>query len=194
MALADVVFRVVDIETTGLSPYTDEICEVAYVLVNGRGEVLDRGETLVRPDKPIHPAASAVHGLKDNDVQDAPPLAAIRDVLPRLFDPVLPMVAHNAQFDFGFLRRDLGISAANTPRLCTLRMSRALNISSARHGLDHLRGHFGLVNRTDYPSHRAGCDADAPAQLFALLLEMYASQAGEDSIEGLAQRFALPDR
>ena len=103
----DVGIAWVDVETTGLDPATAEIVEVAVVVSPGRGEppVLALSER-VRPAHPIPPEATAVHGITDDDVADAPSWA---DVRPGVIKAIgeRPWGAYNAPFDAGFLGLDL---------------------------------------------------------------------------------------
>ena len=63
---------VIDIETTGIDPATDAIIEIASVELVRDGGIANPMDTLVRPTRPIPPAASAVHHIVDEDVASAP--------------------------------------------------------------------------------------------------------------------------
>jgi exodeoxyribonuclease X len=106
---------VLDTETTGLSPETDRVVEIAAVPVVGalvdpttgltQWRVGDGASSLVRPGIPIPPEASGVHHIIDSDVADAPQLG---EALDRVLGPlwggqVEICAAHNAKFDRGFL-------------------------------------------------------------------------------------------
>jgi DNA polymerase III epsilon subunit family exonuclease len=95
---------VIDLETTGLYPLFDRVCEVGILRVQG-DEILDSFQTLVNPGRPISPGASRVNGLTDADVCQAPPFADIaRQTLTCLDGSHL--VCHNAPFDLGFLEAE----------------------------------------------------------------------------------------
>ena len=105
MPLLDLCFVPFDTETTGLSVETDAIVQLGAVRVlNGRiveGEVLD---CYVNPGRPIPPASTKIHHVTDDDVADAPDIAVIGRAFHHFArDAVL--VAHNAPFDIGILRR-----------------------------------------------------------------------------------------
>ena len=69
-------FLAVDIETTGLDPRADAIVAIGFVpVIGGRAILAQAGLHLVRPDCPVSPAAAAIHGLTDEVLADAPPLA-----------------------------------------------------------------------------------------------------------------------
>jgi len=100
---------VFDCETTGLPPGA-EICELAAVRFEA-GEVMCSFRSLVNPGIPIPAEATAVHGITDAQVADAPPLAA---VVARLLDVAVDAVpcAFNADFDRRLLHaRVTGIDA-----------------------------------------------------------------------------------
>jgi DNA polymerase III epsilon subunit family exonuclease len=105
-SLDDVTFAFLDVETTGLSPrYGDRVCEIA--VVRSRIDLVQATyATLVNPTRRISPGASAVNGIRDDDVRSAPLFSAIADhVLTLLRDAVI--VCHNAPFDLGFVAHEL---------------------------------------------------------------------------------------
>ena len=97
-------YVIFDFETTGPDPSRCELVEIAAIRYEGGAEVA-RFETLVRPSIPIPPGATAVHGIDDAMVADAPePARALAEFLRFLGNRDL--VAHNgAGFDFPILRR-----------------------------------------------------------------------------------------
>ncbi len=92
-----------DLETTGLDPYRDAIIEIGAVKFRG-DEVLDTFSTFINPGRTIPPKITELTGIRNVDVQDAPPLF---NVLPRLSSFVrdLPVIAHNVNFDLSFLQK-----------------------------------------------------------------------------------------
>lgn len=100
--LGNLTFTVLDVETTGLDVGGGHrICEIALLRYRA-GKVLQTFESLVNPQRPISPGASAVNRLTDWHVADAPVFAQIADRVQALMaDAVL--VAHNAAFDLSFL-------------------------------------------------------------------------------------------
>lgn len=90
-----------DLETTGLSPQNDAIVEIGAVKVEN-GRVTDTFSTFVNPRRPIPEAATAIHHITDQMVENAPdPGAALADF--QAFVGNLPCVAHNCSFDASFL-------------------------------------------------------------------------------------------
>lgn len=180
-----VTFVVLDLETTGLRAGQDRITEVGAVKVRG-GEVLGELHTLVHPGRPIPPAITAVTGITDALVADAPPMAAVLPSLLRFLDDAV-FVAHNAPFDLGFLRA--AASAAGAPPLDpvtvdTARLARRLLRDEVRDcRLATLARH--LRARTT-PEHRALADARATMDVLHGLLER-AGSLGATTLEDLRE-------
>ena len=111
------MIRVIDIETTGIDPATDAIIEIASVDMVRGGGITNAMDTLVRPDKPIPPGASAIHHIVDEDVKDA---AAAAEVIDR-FKGADVYVAHNCEFERSFFAAqgiELGPGSAPTNAPC----------------------------------------------------------------------------
>src|SRR5215510_4572088 len=99
--LSQVTFVVVDLETTGGSPYSDAITEIGALKLCG-GELLGRFETLVNPGVPIPPMITYLTGITEAMVLPAP---RIDEVLPAWleFARDAVIVGHNIRFDISFL-------------------------------------------------------------------------------------------
>jgi DNA polymerase-3 subunit epsilon len=98
-------FVVIDFETTGLDPEKDRIVEVGVALF--RGSQHEKSENwLVQPGMPINPEASAVHGITDENVKDAPVFGEVWSLVRPLLEGRLP-VAYNHRFDSRFLWAEL---------------------------------------------------------------------------------------
>ncbi|MFL5800049.1 MAG: DEDD exonuclease domain-containing protein [Actinomycetota bacterium] len=169
--LREVTFCVVDLETTGGSPRDSSITEVGAVRYLG-GERVGTFHSLVNPGEPIPRFITHLTGIEDLDLLHAPPIEA---VLPSLLEFLrgAVFVAHNARFDFGFIRaaaRQLGYPEPEGPPVCTAKLARRVawdNVRNVR--LDTLARHF----RTDVaPTHRAFPDAEACAGVLHSLLEL----------------------
>lgn len=150
-----------DLETTGLMAETDRVVEVGAVRFGADGRELGRFERLVNPERPMSPAAQAVHGLSDADLADAEPARA---VLPEFLDFLgkpasVALLAHNASFDAGFLGREvgrLGLPLPQHPVIDTLALARSRVPDVYDHRLDTLARLFNLG--LDGP-HRALADS-----------------------------------
>ncbi len=102
ISVGEITFTAFDFETTGLSPADDAICEIGAVKFRG-GEVNDTFQTLANPGMKVSADARAVSGLTNQQLATAPPVEEVLpDFLEFIADTVL--VAHNAEFDMGFLR------------------------------------------------------------------------------------------
>lgn len=95
-------YVVFDLETTGLSPFADDIIELSALKVQG-GKVTEKFSSLVNPGRPIPYGATAVNGITDDMVKDAPPIVRVlEDFLAFIGNAVL--VGHNIHsFDMKFL-------------------------------------------------------------------------------------------
>jgi len=94
---------IVDLETTGTQPAADRITEIGVIEVDGF-ELRSEWSTLVNPDVPVPSEIQAVTGITREMLAQAPRFRDLaRSLHERLAGRVL--VAHNARFDYGFLRR-----------------------------------------------------------------------------------------
>ena len=185
--LSDVVFTVVDLETTGATPGSSKITEIGAVRVVG-GEQTDAFSQLVNPGVHISAMITGITGIDDAMVADAPP---IEEALPRFveFSAGSVLVAHNARFDLGFLDYELGKLVRCTfprPALDTLRLARKL-CPQQRCSLSALAYRFDTRVK---PEHRALQDAQATAELLVLFLSWLQEQ-GMTTLEEVA-RFCEP--
>jgi DNA polymerase-3 subunit epsilon len=192
LLLEDAVYVVVDLETTGLRPGSSGICEIGAVRLRGF-EVEAEFETLVNPGMPIAAAASAVTGLRDEQLRGAPgPARAVRSFLAFAGDAVL--VAHNARFDLAFLDREterLTGSRIGAPVLDTVRLARTLLAGRVPgFGLAQLAW---FLDTAEKPCHRALPDARATGELLLALIGL-AQERGARTVADLAELSATRAR
>lgn len=162
-------FIAFDLETTGTKPTADRIVEVGAVLFDGSTAIKGFG-TLVDPGVSIPADASAVNGITDDMVRGKP---VIKDVLGDFADFCgdLPLVAHNAPFDYKFLLEDVKLHQGPAPKgvvLDTLPLARLVFPGLANYRLGTLVRHFGFPSGT---FHRAEEDSAYCGLLFARILE-----------------------
>ncbi|HZV61412.1 MAG TPA: exonuclease domain-containing protein [Methylophilaceae bacterium] len=147
--LPDMVF--LDLETTGATPLADRIIEIGLIKIE-RGEATE-WKTFVNPGVPIPPFITQLTGITNTDVENAP---SFEEVAPTLYGYLEGhvMAAHNARFDYGFLKAEYKrIGATLRQRtLCTVKLSRRLFPEHASHGLDAIIARHGLVTTA---RHRA---------------------------------------
>ncbi|MCE7877558.1 MAG: 3'-5' exonuclease, partial [Betaproteobacteria bacterium PRO3] len=133
----------VDLETTGTRAAADRVTEVGIVRVEadpaGGPPSVDEWSSLVDPGVPIPSAIQAMTGITDAMVRGAPTFSTLAGEVARRIDGCL-FVAHNARFDFGFLKHEFArLGSSFSPRvLCTVRLSRLVDPAAAGHGLDAL--------------------------------------------------------
>jgi DNA polymerase III subunit epsilon len=182
-------FTVFDVETTGLNPRKgDRIVEIAGARVEGEMPHKETTfTTLVNPEQPVSWEAKQVHNITDADLVGAP---LITEVLPKFleFAGGSILVAHNAEFDLGFLEaeKELCWGYVDIPEcLCTLHLSRSVFPGEYRHNLDAVASRLGLPARQGH--HRALSDVLQTANVFLKLIE----HGGISSFEELRQK-ALP--
>ncbi|OUP52438.1 PolC-type DNA polymerase III [Butyricicoccus pullicaecorum] len=161
-------FIVFDLETTGLKPTTEEITEIAAVLVR-EGEIKDSFQTYVNPHKPIPPEITELTGISDETVADAPDLPeALDKFFAFMGDRVL--VAHNAGFDLSFLKaacKKLDIEREFT-YIDTLEMSRIMLPHLSRFKLNILAKELQVG---PFEHHRASEDAAVLGRIWVKLLD-----------------------
>ncbi len=178
-------FIAFDLETTGTKPQEDMIVEVGAVMFDGCRPIQGYG-TLVDPCRPIPPDASAVNGITDEMVRGKP---RIVDVLGDFaeFCGDLPLVAHNAPFDYKFLLDDVQTHRSAAPKgivLDTLPLARKVFPGLPNYKLWTLVRHFNFPSGT---FHRAEEDSSYCGLLFAKILETLEMRGESISAENLVK-------
>lgn len=109
-----------DTETTGVTA-NDKVCEIAWLEIDEDLNVINSDTSLINPEKHIPSGASAVNGITDRMVANAPTLEEYIDISDNPFgDPDTLFIAHNAPFDMKFIKRYIHPSSSE---LCTLRLA-----------------------------------------------------------------------
>src|ERR1051325_1873776 len=155
--LREAPLAIVDLETTGTRPAIDRVTEIAGLEVDGF-EVSAQWSTLVNPGGVIPAEIQALTGITHEMVAKAP---RFRDIAEELYERLAGrvFVAHNARFDYGFLRREFDRARLRfqARTLCSVRLSRRL-YPGGRHDLDSVMERHGIHCRA---RHRALGDAEA---------------------------------
>ena len=160
-----------DTETTGLDPQGgDRMVEIGCVEMVNRIPTGQAFHAYFNPERDMPMEAERVHGLSIGFLSDKPLFAArAAELLEFIGDS--PLVAHNAQFDFGFLNCEL--AACNLPEVSLERMIDTLGIArkrhpGAKHSLDALCVRYG-IDRSHREKHGALLDAELLAQVYVEL-------------------------
>ncbi len=162
-------FVVFDLETTGISKENNKIIEIGAVKIS-HGKIVDRFNSFVNPKVKLPAKIIELTNITDEMLVDAPEIEKIFfEFMDFIKDCVL--VAHNADFDAGFINRvakDFNLELNNCV-LDTLGLSRALLPNLSRHKLDFLCEYLKIDLKNH---HRAVDDAEATAKIFLKLCEM----------------------
>ena len=164
-------FVVFDIETTGLNSHTNEIIEIGAVKIKS-GRIVDRYSQLINPGRPIPYHITEITSITDEQVANEP---KIDKVIGKFVDFVgdAVLVAHNAPFDMGFIKRDIKKYLSidyQCSVIDTLQMARDLFPDLKKYGLGDLNKTLGLALEKH---HRAVDDSQATANMFIIFLEKY---------------------
>jgi DNA polymerase III subunit epsilon len=179
----------IDLETTGGHPSRNRIIEIGLIEIDQDGS--ERvWTTLVNPGVRIPAQIESFTGISNEMVQDAPPFEDVyRELLDRLSGRVF--VAHNARFDYGFVRAELlrlGVRFV-APVLCTVKLSRRLSPEHPRHNLDSVMARHGLSCAA---RHRALGDAMVLRDLLAIWRQTIEPERLAQLVQALLTETALP--
>ena len=162
--LSEQKFCVIDIETNGSKPQTAQVIEVGAVMVQN-GKEIDRFESFVECAF-LPEYISKITGIVPEDLIDAPTPQEVLTQLRTFLDDAI-FVAHNADFDYGFLDysfQRFGLGNIGNPKLCSIDLARR-TIESERYGLAYLSESLNLGEHTQ---HRAFSDALVTSNLLAM--------------------------
>ncbi len=162
------MYAVVDIETTGSRFGDDRITEIGVVLCDGE-RVEAEWSSLVHPGRAVPAFISSLTGIDDALLADAPPFEQIAATVEELTRSCV-FVAHNAAFDYHFLRKEFERCGLlyERKRLCTVRVSRKIFPGLPSYSLGRLCEQLGIEHKD---RHRALGDARATAQLLHMLVD-----------------------
>ena len=168
-----------DLETTGATASFDRITEIGLIEVE-RGRLVGEWSTLVNPQARIPPFIEALTGISNDMVALAPTFAEVAPALKARLDGKL-LVAHNARFDYGFLKQEFGRLDMKfaSEVVCTVKLSRKLFPGHARHNLDTLMERHGVACGS---RHRALGDA----RVLWELTQIWRDQLGPDALAAAA--------
>jgi DNA polymerase III subunit epsilon len=159
-------YWVVDVEGNGGTP--PEIIELAMVEIADLKLTGNQRHWLIRPERPIQPAASRIHGLTDADVADAPSIEDIADDVLLWLDQAV-IVGHNVRVELNIISRSV---PDWRPRVAidTLKLAKALRPGLDSYSLEKLGLAFGrseeAAQRSGRGHHSARFDATLTALIF----------------------------
>ncbi|MDX1517922.1 MAG: exonuclease domain-containing protein [Woeseiaceae bacterium] len=167
------VYVVVDVETTGGRGEHHRVTEIGAVKVQG-GKVIDRFSTLLNPQRSIPPGITRLTGISADMVADAPYFADVADRFEAFMGDAI-FVAHNVEFDYGFISREFARLGRRFryAKLCTCASMRRLYPGHRSYSLNALCSAYDIQLKSH---HRALCDAEAAAELLLLVNEKRAEQ------------------
>lgn len=176
-------FVVFDLETTGLDIKNDKIIEIGAVKVQN-GEITDRFSTFINPCEPISEEIKNLTGIYDDMVENAP---IESEILPKFLDFIgdSVLVAHNASFDTGFIKRYVEKQGGHLDNTVvdTVEMARGIFANLVNYKLDTVCEELNVSLENH---HRAVNDAEATALCFIKMAEILAKD-GITSIDDLNQ-------
>ena len=183
------MYAIVDIETTGGHANANSITEIAIVLHNGQ-QVEGKFHTLINPGMSIPRHISALTGITNEMVYDAPRFEQVAENIHRLLEDRI-FVAHSVNFDYSFIRQQLSEAGINwnARKLCTVRMSRKVFPGLASYSLGNICRDL-QIPITD--RHRAMGDTLATVQLFEKVLQQDTAGVVAAMLKGRNKEQYLP--
>ena len=183
------MYAIVDIETTGGHAESNGITEIAVFIHDGN-KVVDRFETLIKPDRFIPAYISAYTGITNEMVEDAPSFDEISQQLFDLLDGNI-FIAHNVGFDYSFIKSHLKSSGIeyNSKKLCTVRLSRKVFPGLRSYSLGNICAAVGITIQN---RHRAAGDAIATVKLFEKILKEDKEDHINESLKHGSKEQTLP--
>ena len=183
------MYAIVDIETTGAYAAANSITEISIHVFDGE-KVTERFETLINPGQPIPHYITAMTGISDKMVADAPAFEEVAEKVHQILHDKI-FIAHNVSFDYSFVKghlKEYGFDL-NCKKLCTVRLSRKIFPGFPSYSLGKL---CDSLNITIRERHRAGGDTEATVQLFQLLLQNDKEQHIHKSLQRNSKEWILP--
>ena len=182
-------YCVLDLETTGFSPVLEKITEIGIMKVQD-GKVIDKFSTFVNPQKPIPPRVVEVTNITDDMVRNAETIDAVFPMMMEFIKGSV-LVAHNADFDIGFLKHNakvLGYEFDFT-YLDTLTLAKELFPDYKTYKLGRIAKNLGIKVEV---AHRALDDVDTTVKVFNIMVDML-KERGAMTLEDI-ERYASDDK
>lgn len=160
------IFVAIDVETTGLSPTTNELIEVSAIKYEGQKKI-DTFTSLIKPKVRIPYYITNITGITNEMVENSP---AVEEIMPNLINFIgeNPIVAHNANFDYKFIQNYSNNAFSNNILIDTVQIGRKLYPNLPNHKLGTIAKHIGI---TEDGFHRAEFDCECCAKIYMEYLE-----------------------
>lgn len=155
------IFVAIDVETTGLSPITNELIEVSAIKYDGNKKI-DSFTTLIKPKERIPYYITNITGITNEMVEDSP---FVEEIMPGLIEFIgnSPIVAHNANFDYKFIQNYSKNAFSKNTIIDTVQIGRKLYPKLPNHKLGTIAKHIGI---TEDGFHRAEFDCECCAKIY----------------------------
>lgn len=174
--LRDATFVSFDIETTGLSVVHDGVTEFGAVKIKN-GEVIDRLQSFIDPEKTISSKITQLTSITNEMVKGQPLIKDFLIEIKKFFADHI-IVAHNAEFDVGFLNeccKKSGIEPITNPYIDSLALARALLKPMKSYRLGNVARYY-KVSYDEEVAHRADYDAEVLGSVLNMLITQAMSQ------------------
>ena len=155
------IFIALDTETTGFSPVKNELIEVSAIKYKGKKEI-DCFSSLIKPKVPVPYNITRITGIDNEMLKDAPGVEMIMKQLVE-FIGKYPIVAHNANFDLGFLNQYSNGKFKQNEIIDTVKKNRKIAPHLPNHKLSTVAKFIG-IEEEGY--HRAEFDCQCCAQIY----------------------------
>ena len=178
-----------DCETTGGSAKYHRIIEVGLIVIEN-GKIVETWQSFCDPERPLPTTIQTLTGISPANLCGAPLFSDIADKLLRFLTERV-LVAHNARFDYGFLKAEFARAGMkySTKPLCSVKFSRLMYPQFPRHGLSQIikRFNFDIKNR-----HRALDDAKVIYDFFLESSVLLGSEEISSACKSIMQTSTLP--
>ncbi|MCD2348361.1 DNA polymerase III subunit alpha [Clostridium guangxiense] len=172
----DTIYCILDLETTGFSPVTEKITEIGIMKYKD-GKVIDSFSCFVNPQKPIPARVVEITNITDDMVKDA---ETIEQAFPKMLEFIegSVLVAHNAEFDVGFLKHNAKVLGYdfNFSYVDTLSLAQDVFPQLKSYKLGRIAKNLGIKVEV---AHRALDDVDTTVKVFNIMLEELKKRGAE---------------
>ena len=185
-----VMFAIIDIETTGGSPSTEKITEIAIFIHDGM-KVIDEFVSLINPEKKIPYHITQLTGISNSMVADAPKFYEVAKQIIEITENNI-FVAHNVNFDYSFIKQEFKYLGYDYSRekICTVALSRKIIPGHKSYSLGKL---CNDINIKIEGRHRAAGDALATVKLFEYLQTNNSKNIKFSALDGISKKDLHPN-